>query len=87
MKKVLENYEQELLLSNNSDRAVIVENKDDKKGVDNKDRIKVDGDGGKEIEEGINIVKSKFLPSLNILFIMADDLGNMIDRSTICSVM
>ena len=87
MKKVLENYEQEFLLSNNSDRAVIVENKDDKKGVDNKDRIKVDGDGGKEIEEGINIVKSKFLPSLNILFIMADDLGNMIDRSTICTMM
>ena len=87
MKKVLENYEQEFLLSNNSDRAVIVENKDDKKGVDNKDRIKVDEDGGKEIEERRNIVKSKSLPSLNILFIMADDLGNMIDRSTICSMM
>ena len=87
MKKVLENYEQEFLLSNNSDRAVIVENKDDKKGVDNKDRIKVDEDGGKEIEERRNIVKSKSLPNLNILFIMADDLGNMIDRSTICSMM
>ena len=77
MKKVLENYEQEFLLSNNSD----------KKGVDNEDRIKVDGDGGKEIEEGRNIVKSKSLSSLNILFIMADDLGNMIDRSTICTMM